>query len=82
MYEIVPTVVGVKTFVQVEQTKIINARLTHKNVVDSYGIGTPLAGKIPQIHVISWISSISTDFGGKCVFGRKYAAFTEKGGFK
>jgi len=55
---------------------------THKNVVNSYGIWTPLAGKIPQVHVISRISSISTDFGGKCVLGGKYAEFMKKGGFK
>ena len=53
-----------------------------QNVVNSYGIRTPLAGKIPQVHVISRISSISTDFGGKCVLGGKYAEFTKKGGLK
>ena len=55
---------------------------THKNVVNSYGIWTPLAGKIPQVQVISRISSNSTDFGGKCVFGRKVCRIHGKGRFK
>ena len=42
---------------------------THKTVVNSYGIRTPLAGKKPKVHVIPRISSISTDSGGKCVLG-------------
>ena len=55
---------------------------THKNVVNSYGIWTPLAGKIPQVHVISRISSISTDFGGNVFLGGKYAEFMKNGDFK
>ena len=44
---------------------------THKNVANSYAIWRPLPGKIPQVHVIFKISSISMEFGGKCALGGK-----------